>query len=238
MKPEVMLLDIEGTTTSISFVYDTLFPYARAHMDAHVRNTWDTKATQAAASLVLERARAEGPVHDDEPVPVSVAAAKEWVILEWLRMMDADMKETSLKKIQGDIWRTGYTHNQLQAHLFEDVRPAMERWREEGRRIAIYSSGSVAAQKLLFAYSVKGDLSGLIEAYFDTTTGSKKESASYSAIAEALRVEPGQILFLTDNLAEADAAHHAGVPVKVSVRPGNPDLSTHSFDEIYGFEGI
>ncbi|HRE88434.1 MAG TPA: acireductone synthase [Myxococcota bacterium] len=201
----VLLLDIEGTTTSISFVYDVLFPYARRELPAFVSRHWGDAAVREAARLM-------GAETADDAVRRA------------LELMDGDVKDTGLKALQGLVWEDGYRGGELRGHVYEDVKQALVRAKARGVRVAIYSSGSVAAQKLLFGASVDGDLLPFIERHFDTTTGPKKESGSYGRIAAELGVAVGEVTFLTDNPDEADAARNAGMRVFVAVRPGNPAL--------------
>lgn len=157
--------------------------------------------------------------------------------VHWL--MDEDRKSTALKSLQGKIWKEGYERGDLHAEVFSDVRPALERWRKTGAEIAIFSSGSVLAQKMLFAHTTAGDLTSYIAAYFDTTSGPKIEGNSYAKIAADLKRSPSEILFISDSAAELDAAHSAGMQTRFSVRPGNKTedkpvshTKIESFDEI------
>lgn len=202
---KVLLLDIEGTTTSISFVYETLFPFARRELPAFIRRGWERAEIREAARLMG-------------------ATGVEEAVERALVLMDADVKDTGLKALQGLVWEDGYLGGELRGHVYDDVGPALQEARRRGVRVAIYSSGSIAAQRLLFGYSVSGDLLPFIEAHFDTTTGPKKEAASYRTIAQALGVEVGAVTFLTDHPDEARAAMEAGMRVFVAVRPGNAPL--------------
>lgn len=202
---KVLLLDIEGTTTSISFVYDVLFPFARRELPAFIRRGWER-------AEVREAARMMG------------AETAEQAVERALALMDGDVKDTGLKALQGLVWEDGYRGGELRGHVYEDVGPALSRARARGISVAIYSSGSVAAQRLLFGFSVSGDLLPLIENHFDTTTGPKKEAASYRAIAAKLGGEVGEVTFITDHPDEARAALMAGMRVFVAVRPGNAPL--------------
>lgn len=203
---KVLLLDIEGTTTSISFVYDVLFPYARRELPGFIERHVARPEVQTALALM----------------GLAAGCSANVATVRALELMDGDVKDTGLKMLQGLVWEDGYRAGLL-GHVFEDVRPALERAKERGVTVAIYSSGSVSAQKLLFGHSESGDLLPLIAAHFDTTTGPKKEAASYRAIAVALRVAVPEVTFLTDNPDEARAALEAGMRVFVAVRPGNPD---------------
>lgn len=212
---KVMLLDIEGTTTSISFVYDVLFPFARRELEATFAGKgilverWDDAAIQDGV------ARLGGGAGKHSPVAAAAAA---------LALMNADVKDTGLKILQGLIWQGGYERGEIRGHVYADVPAAFERAIANGVRVAIYSSGSVQAQRLIFGYSEAGDLGRFISGYFDTTTGPKKEAASYTAIAQALGVEPQDVTFGSDNLDEVRAAIAAGMQAVAAVRPGNPPL--------------
>lgn len=195
---KAVLLDIEGTVTDIRFVTETLFPYARARMGAFL----DAHRSEPAVADALLRMRKE------MDVPAATTAE---IAAELVRWIDEDRKQEPLKSLQGLIWKEGYEDGSLKAHLYPDVRPAFERWKQAGLTLAIFSSGSIAAQKLLFAHSVEGDLTGFLSAHFDLTTGSKKDAASYRAIAGALKLPPAEIRFYSDAPAEITAAHAAGM---------------------------
>ena len=189
-----ILTDIEGTTSSLSFVHDTLFPYARARLPAYV----------AAHGGDLDQ------------------------LLAW---MDADAKVTELKDIQGRIWEEGYAVGALTGHVYPDAAEALRRWHAEGLKLAVFSSGSMAAQRLIFGHSDQGDLSPLFSGWFDTTTGPKREAMSYVLIADALGIAPADILFLSDVAAETDAARAAGLRALLIDRErGEGDIA--SFAEI------
>jgi enolase-phosphatase E1 len=211
-----ILLDIEGTTTPITFVKDVLFPFARrnaaAFLEVH-RHEPDVEADLAL--LAQERAR-ESPV--DAPPPES---SDPLPYLFWL--MDRDRKSTALKALQGKIWRDGYESGALVSQVYPDVAPALARFRATGVDVSIFSSGSVLAQRLLFAHTNAGDLRPFLSAWFDTTTGGKKEAASYARIASELRLEPRQVLFVSDVPEELDAAKQAGMDVALCVRPGTAE---------------
>ena len=222
---QVMLLDIEGTTTPIDFVYQTLFPYARKRLDEFVSTRLDD---------------ADLKQLDIEYRNDSTASKPDWQIppilyLNWL--MEQDRKSPVLKSIQGKIWKSGYEDGSLKGEVFPDVVPAMKRWQSQGQRVAIYSSGSLLAQKLLFKYNRFGDISKMIDSYFDTEVGPKKEAASYIEIARRLNVPTGGILFISDSAAECAAAEKAGCSVHYSVRPGN-NIEQVSFERIENFEEI
>jgi len=252
--PSVYLLDVEGTVAPIAFVYEQLFPYAREHFEQFLwQNEKETEAKEARGEDVLAEGSvwrdlmalgAENRMETDAEAPriwASRANAAEQAgtprmvtmspeaaipkfleYIDWL--MDHDRKSTALKSLQGKIWKTGFESGELKGELFADVPAALKRWSEHAR-VAIYSSGSVEAQQLLFRYSTFGDLSSLIAAHFDTRTGPKREAASYAAIAASLGVVPGGVLFFSDVVPELDAAREAGCQTRLVVRPGNAPVS-------------
>lgn len=235
-----ILLDIEGTTTAIAFVHETLFPFARRHLAEYLGlHAASPDVVPIVTTLRAEHgndlAAGQSPPQWDESSPAqrlhSVAAYCAW-------LMDRDRKSTPLKELQGRIWADGYLRGELAGHVFADVAPALVRWRSAGTRIAIFSSGSVHAQRLLFAHSCAGDLSACLDAYFDTTTGPKREAESYRRIAVALDLPPHDVLFISDTAGELDAARAAGMQTTMAIRPGNggePHAAhaiVRSFDEI------
>ena len=227
MSLRAILLDIEGTTTPIAFVHDVLFSYARDH----VREFLATDA--AAEDIALLREEHANDVSDAPPLTDEIESVAGYV--EWL--IKLDRKSTALKSLQGKIWRQGYQDGSLKSQVFADVAPAFERWRNQGLRISIFSSGSVLAQQLLFAHTEVGDLTPFIDSYFDTKVGKKGEAESYREIAKAMGLEPQQILFISDVVAELDAANEAGMETLLSIRPGNGPQhkeypAIRSFDEV------
>jgi enolase-phosphatase E1 len=230
-----VLLDVEGTTTPVDFVFKTLFPFARervlAFLAAHgaeapvaadVRGLQDEHARDAAAGR-------EPPPWRDEPP--AIAAYARW-------LMDEDRKATALKALQGRIWEDGFRTGALVGAVYADVPAAFARWTKAGRTLAIFSSGSVLAQRLLFGHSTEGDLTPCLSGYFDTTTGPKREASSYEAIARVLGRPPRDVLFLSDVTAELDAARTAGMATALCVRDGGPGPASgghtviRSFDEV------
>lgn len=233
-----ILLDIEGTTTPIDFVFKTLFPFAAERVEEFLReHSFDPEVKQLIAEL---RATWSGAACSGAPVWVEstsdekLASAAAYV--RWL--MARDSKITPLKALQGKIWEQGFHSGALKGEVYPDVAPALARWREQGRRIAIFSSGSVLAQKLLFVHSAAGDLSPYLDSHFDTTTGPKREPDSYKKIAAALRLQAQHILFISDVPAELDAAKAAHLRTALSLRPGisasqnSPHAAIRSFDEL------
>lgn len=215
---KVILLDIEGTTTPIDFVHKTLFPFARKRMFDFVQTNLANIQDEIASLHAEHRddlAKGKFPPPFDELSVKSITAYLHYLI-------DNDCKSTALKSIQGQIWRAGYESGELIGEVFDDVPIAFERWKSQSKIIAIFSSGSVLAQKLIFSYSNAGNLTQYISNYFDTTMGAKSEPESYLRISDALGFSPLEILFLSDSSAELDAASIAGMSCKLSIRPNNP----------------
>lgn len=194
---KAIVTDIEGTTSSLSFVKDVLFPYARAHLPDFIRKH---QGDAEVASLLADARREAGSELDMESL---IAQFIDWI--------DRDQKITSLKSLQGLIWETGYRQGDFNGHIYEDAARCLKAWKEAGYALYVYSSGSVHAQKLLFAHTGFGDLTPLFSGYFDTHIGGKKEAASYRHIAERVQFQPEEILFLSDIEAELDAARQAGL---------------------------
>lgn len=203
MAPRAVLTDIEGTTTAIAFVKDRLFPFAAEALDGFLAAQGDTPEVAA----ILAEVRALAP--DTPPAE----ALRGW--------MAADAKLGPLKALQGLIWEAGYADGRLRGHLWPDVAGCLRAWAAGGVVLAVYSSGSVGAQKLLFGHSEAGDLTGLFAGFFDTRVGGKRERASYAAIAAALGLAPGAVLFLSDVAEELDAAAAAGMAACQLVRPAD-----------------
>lgn len=213
-----ILLDIEGTTTPITFVYDVLFPFARAHVHEHL----DNEAQQA-----LRREHESDVRRGLTPPPWSSGGL---AYVYWL--MDQDRKSTALKNLQGKIWQMGYRRGGLRGEVFPDVPVALERWRRAGIDVRIYSSGSILAQQLIFSTTKYGDLTVFLNGYFDTTTGPKTEPASYAKIADTFGLPPSEILFISDVTRELDAAASAGLQVLLSLRPGNAPQPPNAYRTI------
>jgi enolase-phosphatase E1 len=235
-RPALLLWDIEGTTTPVTFVYDVLFPYARARISAFLADHWRAPALRADIDDLRAQAATDGaPLPPaDAPDAAQLSALQAYC----LSLMDADRKVTGLKSIQGKLWRDGYEQGDLRGDLYPDVPDALLRAQAAGVRVCIYSSGSVEAQRLLFAHSRFGDLTPMLSGYFDTTTGPKREPQSYAKIAAACGVQPEEALFLTDISAEADAAAAAGMPAAIMLRPGNAPQPAHPFPTLQSFSSL
>jgi enolase-phosphatase E1 len=222
-----VLVDIEGTTSTIAFVHEVLFPYADEHLDGYIAaHRGDPEVAQA----LLEAARLAG-LEPDVDDATMLAHLHAWIA--------EDRKATPLKTLQGLIWAEGYAQTGLRGHVYPDAAAGLRRWRDAGLRLYVYSSGSVEAQRVLFANSDQGDLSPLFDGYFDTTTGPKREAESYAAIADAIDLAPPDVLFLSDVDAELDGARAAGMQTVRLLRPADTPVgatTTHqsaaSFDEI------
>ncbi len=235
LSAQVILLDIEGTTSSIDFVHKTMFPFARERVSGFVDKNWGESMLEECIALLTKDLGHETAQDWLKPETDHVQTVVDTVV----GMIDNDVKATGLKHMQGIIWKEGFHSGELVAHLYEDTAPALARWKAAGKDLRIYSSGSVAAQKLFFGHSVVGDLLDLFSAHYDTTTGSKKETASYEKIATDCRVDAREIVFISDVPAELDAAAAAGMQTVLSIRPGNAAVenvdhyqSVGSFEEL------
>jgi enolase-phosphatase E1 len=215
-RPTHVLTDIEGTTTAISFVHRSLFPYAASALDGFLAQ----HAGEAEVAAVL----AEVPGED------KLGQLRAW--------MAADAKVTPLKALQGLIWREGYRAGDLRGHLFADVALALRDWHGRGLHLAIYSSGSEEAQRLLVRHSEAGDLEPLFEGFFDTRMGMKREAASYTNIARSWGAEAGRILFLSDVAEELDAAKEAGLATCQLVRAEDGTRPSGRHAEAADFTGV
>jgi len=204
-----ILTDIEGTTTEISFVYDVLFPYFREHLFEweEVESDEIQEILTATQRLITEELG-------------SSSLDRKALFKQLLAWSLEDRKVTPLKALQGIIWKKGFETGVLKGHVYPDVAPALARWHSEGKTLAIFSSGSVSAQKQLFGNSIDGDLSPYFSAFFDTQTGMKRDPQTYVAIANSLSMLPANVLFLSDVVEELAAAKQAGMHTTQLVRPG------------------
>jgi len=218
-----IVTDIEGTTSSLSFVKDVLFPYAREHLPGFITAHGQEPEVR---KLLDDVSAAAGQSLDDRQ------AVEQ--LLAWI---DEDRKVTPLKTLQGLIWEEGYRQGDYQGHVYDDAAKALRSWHEQGVRLYVYSSGSVHAQKLLFGHTSHGDLTPLLSGYFDTHVGAKQDAGSYRSIATEIGLAPGEILFLSDIEAELDAAREAGLTTCWLVRDGalkadSAHRQVQSFDQI------
>ncbi|MFZ2449377.1 MAG: acireductone synthase [Methylovulum miyakonense] len=220
---KAIITDIEGTTSSLAFVKDVLFPYARAHLAGFVR--------QHAGEATVKALLADTCAAADVVFDVETAIAQ---LLQWL---DEDKKITPLKALQGLVWEAGYRQGDFQGHIYADAAGQLQNWKQQGIDLYVYSSGSVQAQKLLFAHTDYGDLTPLFSGYFDTLIGGKRETESYQNIIARIPFLPRQVLFLSDIKEELDAAKAAGLATVWLVREGGLDAQAEhrqvaSFAEI------
>jgi enolase-phosphatase E1 len=228
---KLYLFDVEGTVAPLTLTTAVLFPYARKHFRRFLSENFGEPGVREDLVLLFAENRAESdassPKNLGAPGPdfgtwettnPESAIDKALAYLYWL--MDRDRKSTALKSLQGKIWKAGFESGELKGTVFDDVLAAFARWAAHSK-VAIYSSGSVEAQKLFFRHSSAGDLTPLVSGYFDTRTGPKTESPSYAAIATEMGVEPAACLFFSDSIGELDAARAAGFDTRLTVRPGN-----------------
>lgn len=228
-----VLLDIEGTVSPVAFVYDVMFPFIRNNVESFLRENRHLAPVQEAIRLVGEdigRSDTQTWLNENGSEPLSTVTTAVH------QLMDRDAKVTGLKQLQGLIWKDGFDSGQLVAELFSDVLPKLKQWKSTGLDLYIYSSGSIGAQKLFFGHTTEGDLLSLFSGHFDTTSGNKKEAGSYTCIADQIGVAPSSICFVSDVVAELDAAAEAGM--KTLLRPtgdipDGPHPCISSFEEIH-----
>ena len=214
MTVRVIVTDIEGTTSAITFVHDVLFPYAARELPTFV----EMNAADETIAALLNDTRTEASEPD-----ASIARVVE-ILLGWIA---EDRKATPLKALQGHIWKSGYENGDFTGHMYDDAVKYLRQWSAEGIRLFVYSSGSVGAQKLLFGYSDVGDLTPLFEGYFDTSIGHKREAGAYRRITASIGGESGDILFLSDVAEELDAAREAGMQTCQLVRTEDVVVGEH-----------
>ncbi|MFT5500062.1 MAG: enolase-phosphatase E1 [Woeseiaceae bacterium] len=214
MNVKAIVTDIEGTTSSISFVHEVLFPYASQALSSFV----GSHLMDARVVKILDDVRAEADEADAN------AERTIEILLGWIR---EDRKATPLKELQGHIWKHGYESGEFTGHVYDDAVRNLRRWSDDGMRLFVYSSGSIGAQKLLFGFSDAGDLTPLFEGYFDTQTGPKMAAASYREIAKQIQLDAAEILFLSDVADELDAAQSAGMNTLQLVRDDKVVPGTH-----------
>jgi len=220
-----ILLDIEGTTSSIAFVHQVLFPYARQEMRAFLEAHGEDEHLRHAMTQI---ATEEGRAPDLEGALEAIFAK-----------MDRDEKSTALKDLQGHVWEAGYRAGKLHAHVYPDVPAALSRWNADALDVRIFSSGSVLAQRLFFGHTVAGDLLPWLRGHYDTATGPKRASESYVSIAQAFGLAPAEIVYFSDIAEELEAARSAGFQAVLVERPGNGPVPVdfdapriHSFDQV------
>ncbi len=222
---QTLLLDIEGTVAPIRFVTDVLYPYARQRLAAFLDSRWDDPGVcDVRRQISADAGEAE--------------FSRESIVPHLLSLMDRDVKATGLKALQGMIWQQGYADGTLRSTLFADVAPALRSLHAHGVDLRVYSSGSVAAQKLFFAHTTDGDLTPLFTGFYDTSTGPKQAPASYARIADAIGRTARDVLFVSDVAAELTAARDAGMQTRLAVRPGNRLVDDAEFERIESFREL
>ena len=224
-KPRFILTDIEGTTSSISFVAEKLFPYFRNNI-LDLAEMTDNPVVKEAFEHTIKLAESE----DGETI-----STEQEIIDKLYEWSVEDRKITPLKTLQGVLWEKGYRDGVLKGHVYPEVAANLKKWKELGIELGVFSSGSVPAQKLIFGYSISGDLTPFFSSYFDTNTGGKRDAETYAKIAKALHLEPSEILFLSDIIEELEAADSNGFQTIQLAREGlTPSWSkaVSSFDEI------
>lgn len=238
---ECLLLDIEGTTCPVTFVADVLFPYAQTHLSSFLAEHGDELIIQDIAKAAWR----EWEQDRDNTAQTILQEAKASNLQErkalenyWQLLIKTDRKATSLKDLQGHLWAEGFKKGDIKADLYPETITSLKRWTKEGLKLAVYSSGSIKAQQLLYAHTTSGDLRELFSGWFDTHTGSKKETTSYVTIAKQLKIPAASITFISDNGVECDAAHEAGMQVLFSLRPGNPDQNPRGHRVIRSLEQV
>lgn len=219
-----ILTDIEGTTTEISFVYNVLFPFFREHLSA-----WENNNSLEVDKILLET---------QELISLETGRSdlSRTELFNQLRTWSIeDRKVSPLKELQGMVWKQGFDSGELKGHVYSDVRPSLERWQSQGINLAVFSSGSITAQKQLFGHSIDGDLTPFFQYYFDTKTGAKREADTYRIISKILGGFPPTILFLSDVVEELMAAEQAGFKTIQLLRPGTAagwPTTAENFNEI------
>ncbi len=231
---DVLLLDIEGTTTPVDFVFGVLFPFARDRAEAFLRDHGSESAVQADLALLRQEHAGE-----TDPACPTWDTDEPWAAVPYIHWLIAcDRKSTGLKSLQGKIWDEGYRDGSLKAQVYADVPRAFARWLAAGKQIRIYSSGSVQAQQLLFRYSEHGDLTTCLSGYYDTRVGGKREADSYRGIVADIGASAERVLFISDVVAELEAAQAAGLQTLFSWRPGNASDDSQGFRRIDGFDAV
>lgn len=229
-------MDVEGTTSSISFVHDVMFPYARDNAAEYLRQLWGEPDLTGCLELLAVDVGHRGA--RDWLDGLSASDAQENVVAAVHELMARDAKVTGLKKLQGMIWKSGFESGQLVSHVFDDVALSLRRWHADGLDLRIYSSGSIQAQKLFFGHTTAGNLLPLFSSHYDTTSGGKKEEASYRTIAKDIGLAPNRIVFLSDVVAELNAAAGAGMQIVLSNRPGNAATEANEHLQTTSFQNL
>jgi enolase-phosphatase E1 len=232
----IILLDIEGTTTPVDYVFGVLFPFAAQHLETFLTEQGQDSAVQEDLKTLWEDYQQDMSQGLGVPLWNWGAAIEAQSYVQYL--IAHDRKATGLKSLQGKIWEAGYEGGQLRSQIFPDVAPALHRWVSQGKALYIFSSGSVQAQQSLFRHTEAGDLTGLLQGYFDTRVGSKRDPSSYQAIATAIGADPETICFISDVVEELQAAQAVGFEVLLSVRSPEVPPNAQGFTIVTTFEGL
>jgi enolase-phosphatase E1 len=232
-----LLLDIEGTTSSVSFVFEVMFPYVRRELSSYFSEHWNDPGCVAAREIMAKDGGHASFLHWCVAADANQQVAQQSLVArEVVRLMDGDVKATGLKQLQGLIWENGFHSGELRAEVYPDVLPAIQQWNAAGKDVRIYSSGSIHAQRLFFGHTQQGDLLPNFRGHYDTTIGSKREASSYTKIASDIGRSAQEILFVSDIVAELDAARTAGMATALCIRPGNAAVTPgHGHAEITSF---
>ncbi|XP_037903129.1 enolase-phosphatase E1 [Hermetia illucens] len=227
---KAILCDIEGTTTSIQYVKDTLFPFSVEHAEKYITANWDRNETQDAVNALIQQAKVDIKNNIEGIVPISEEETNkdkiiEAVVKNFRIQVKNDLKVAPVKNLQGLIWQEGYKSGSVKGHIYDDIPRAFSNWQNNGVKLYIYSSGSVHAQKLLYGSSESGDLLPYIAGHFDTKVGMKQETKSYENILNEIKCNGSDVVFFTDIPKEAYAAKAAGIRAILLDRPGNAPLS-------------
>ena len=237
---QVILLDIEGTTCPVDFVAKTLFPYAQVHLS----QTLEKEKDEPRITTIIQEAIDEWHQDSDPTCQQMLAITNQSPplnaqVAEYLQhLIKSDRKSTALKELQGIIWKQGYESGELTTQLFADVLPSLDAWTQKGMTLAVYSSGSVQAQKLLYEHTSQGDISDRFSHWFDTRTGPKLKTESYNKICRTLNTPEESALFISDHPGECDAALSAGLRTTFCLRPGNPHQDPGQHDLIQSFHDL
>lgn len=223
---KAIITDVEGTTTSISFVHQTLFPFAKERLKSFVLANLENEVVRDCLYKTKETAMVEDQLYIDDNNAIEL-------LLKWIQ---EDRKHPALKTLQGLIWDIGYNSGEIKGHVYPEVKDVLSKWKQQGLLLGVYSSGSVKAQHLIFKHSIAGDLKQYFSAFFDTNIGHKREVTSYQNIAKELSLPPQSILFLSDIKEELDAAQEAGLKTIQLVRQDDVVIGNHptatNFSEI------
>lgn len=250
-----ILLDIEGTTCPVSFVSEVLFPYARQQLADYLskhgqeasiqallqelQDSWEQEEDSDARALLQAGDHAQRSTADADERVAGITGINPQSLLPYLNwLIQQDRKVTAWKELQGQIWQDGYARGELQADLFDDVVPSLMHWKQKGMQLSVYSSGSVAAQQLLYGHCQEGDVRALFSHWFDTRIGAKQEEESYRRILEKLGCRSAEVLFISDAIAELKAASAAGMQVLFSDREGNPQRDPGLFPCISRLDAV